>query len=42
MANTLQLIGAAAVTVGATILSLPAGLIVGGTLLVLLGVAVRK
>lgn len=42
MANTLQLIGAAAITAGATIVSIPAGLVVGGILLILLGVAVRK
>jgi hypothetical protein len=42
MANTLQLIGAAVLTAGATILSLPVGLIVGGLILILLGMAVRK
>jgi hypothetical protein len=42
MANTLQLIGAGAITAGAAIWSLPAGLIVGGVFLVLLGIAVRK
>jgi hypothetical protein len=42
MANTLQLVGAASVTIGATMLSLPAGFLVGGILLMLLGIAIRK
>jgi hypothetical protein len=42
MANTLQLLGAGAITVGAAIWFVPAGLIVGGVFLVLLGIAVRK
>lgn len=42
MANTLQLVGAAFVTIGATMLSLPAGFLVGGILLMLLGIAIRK
>lgn len=42
MGNTLQLLGAGAITVGAVFISIPAGLIVGGVFLVLLGLAVRK
>jgi len=42
MPALLQLIGVAAVTAGATLIYPPAGFIVGGFLLVLVGVAVER
>lgn len=42
VSTILQLAGAAAVTVGAGLIFLPAAFIVGGVLLILVGLAVSK
>lgn len=42
VSTILQLVGAAAVTVGAALIFPPAGFIVGGALVFLLGLAVSK
>jgi hypothetical protein len=42
VSTILQLVGAVAVTVGAGLIFLPAGFIVGGALVFLLGLAVSK
>jgi len=42
VAAVLQVVGAAAVVAGVGILSVPAGLIVGGMLAVLFGVAIER
>ncbi len=42
MKNLLQIIGAVAVTFGAALIALPAGLIVGGILITLIGISLEK
>lgn len=42
VSTILQLVGAVAVTVGAGLIFLPAGFIVGGVFVLLLGLAVSK
>jgi hypothetical protein len=42
MSNILQLVGATAITVGVLLLSVPAGIIVGGVFLVLVGLSVVR
>jgi hypothetical protein len=42
MSNILQIFGAAAITAGAILISLPVGLIVGGAFLVLIGLALGR
>jgi len=42
MSTSLQIAGAVAITVGAILLSVPAGLIVGGVLLVVIGIAIGR
>lgn len=42
MKNLLQLSGAVLVTVGAGIISLPAGLIVGGIFAILIGISLER
>jgi hypothetical protein len=42
MATVLQVVGMVAITAGATLLALPAGLIVGGVFLVVTGFALGK
>jgi hypothetical protein len=42
MSNILQLVGAAAITAGVLMLSVPAGIIVGGVFLVLVGLSVVR
>jgi hypothetical protein len=42
MSTILQVLGMAAITVGTTMLSLTAGLIVGGVFLILAGIAVGR
>jgi hypothetical protein len=42
MSNILQLVGATAVTVGVLMLSVPAGIIVGGIVLLLVGLSVVR
>jgi hypothetical protein len=42
MSNILQLVGATAITVGVLLLSVPAGVIVGGIVLLLVGLSVVR
>jgi hypothetical protein len=42
MSNILQLVGATAITVGVLMLSVPAGVIVGGIVLLLVGLSVVR
>jgi hypothetical protein len=42
MSTTLQLIGAAAITVGGLLISLPIGLIVAGVFAILIGLSLGK
>lgn len=42
MSTSLQIAGAVAITVGAILLSVPVGLIVGGVLLVVIGIAIGR
>lgn len=42
MSTILQLAGAGAVTAGVSLLSVPAGLIIGGLFAILIGVAVSR
>jgi hypothetical protein len=42
MSNILQLVGATAITVGVLMLSVPAGVIVGGVFLLLVGLSVVR
>jgi hypothetical protein len=42
MSTVLQLLGAASVTAGASLIFLPAGLIVGGIFVILIGLAVSN
>jgi hypothetical protein len=42
MSNILQLVGATAITAGVLMLSVPAGVIVGGVFLVLVGLSVVR
>jgi len=42
MSTTIQVAGMAAITAGATILSVTAGLIVGGVFLIIIGLAVGR
>lgn len=42
MSTILQILGAVAITVGATLVSLPAGLIVGGVFAILVGIGLAK
>jgi len=42
MSTVLQVAGAAFITAGATLLSIPAGLIVGGVFAILIGLAIRS
>jgi len=42
MSSTLQVVGAATVVAGVTLISVPVGLIVGGAVLVLLGLALGR
>jgi hypothetical protein len=42
MSNILQLVGATAITVGVLMLSVPAGIIVGGIVLLLVGLSVVR
>lgn len=39
MSTTLQIIGTAAIVAGACLISIPAGLIVGGVLVIVIGIA---
>lgn len=39
MSATLQIIGTAAIVAGASLISIPAGLIVGGVLVIVIGIA---
>jgi hypothetical protein len=42
MSTTIQLVGALAVTVGVALLSVPVGIIIGGTFLILIGFALGR
>lgn len=42
MSTTLQIVGVVAITVGATLLSIPLGLIVGGAFTLVIGFAMGK
>jgi hypothetical protein len=42
MSNILQLVGATAITAGVLLLSVPAGIIVGGIVLLLVGLSVVR
>lgn len=42
MSTILQIVGAVAITAGATLVSLPAGLIVGGVFAILVGIGLAK
>ena len=42
MANLIQILGAIAVTTGASLIYLPAGIIVGGVFLFLIGLALER
>jgi len=42
MSTTLQVFGSVAITVGAGLMSLPAGLIVGGAFAIIIGLAIRS
>jgi len=42
MSTTLQIAGSLAVTVGAGLISLPAGLIVGGIFAIFIGIAIGR
>lgn len=42
MSNALQILGASTITVGAALISLPVGLIVGGVFAVLIGLALGR
>ena len=42
MSNILQVAGAVAITAGATLISIPVGLIVGGVFMVLIGLALGR
>jgi hypothetical protein len=42
MKTTLQIIGAVSITVGAGLLSIPAGLIVGGIFAILVGIGLGR
>ena len=42
MSTTIQLVGAFAITVGVALLSVPVGIIVGGTFLILIGFALGR
>jgi hypothetical protein len=42
MSTIVQLVGMTAITVGATIFSVPVGLIVGGSFLIIVGFALGK
>lgn len=42
MSTTLQVAGAASVTVGAFIIAAPAGFIIGGLFLILIGISLGK
>jgi hypothetical protein len=42
MSSTLQIVGAVAIVIGVTLISIPAGLIVGGAVIFLLGLALGK
>jgi hypothetical protein len=42
MSTTLQIAGAVAITAGSALISLPAGLIVGGVFAIMVGLAIGK
>jgi hypothetical protein len=42
MSSTLQIVGAVAIVTGVTLISIPAGLIVGGAVVFLLGLALGR
>lgn len=42
MSTVLQVIGAVTITVGATLISLPTGLIVGGIFAILIGISLGR
>jgi ammonia channel protein AmtB len=42
MANIIQVVGLVAITAGATLIAIPAGLIVGGIACVLLGISLER
>lgn len=42
MSTTLQIAGAVAITVGASLVSIPAGLIVGGVFAIVIGIAIGR
>lgn len=42
MSSTLQVVGAATIVAGVTLISVPVGLIAGGAVLVLLGLALGR
>lgn len=42
MANLIQVLGAISITIGAGLIFLPAGLIVGGILAILIGLALER
>lgn len=42
ISSTLQIVGAAAITVGALLVSIPAGIIVGGVFVLMIGLAVGR
>jgi len=42
MSSTLQIVGAVTIVAGVTLISVPVGLVVGGAVLVLLGLALGR
>jgi hypothetical protein len=42
MSSTLQVVGAVAIVTGVTLISIPAGLIIGGVVIFLLGLALGR
>lgn len=42
MSSIIQAIGAVAITAGAALIAIPAGLIVGGILLILIGIGMER
>lgn len=42
MGNLIQILGAVAITIGAGLIFIPAGFIIGGALAVLLGIALER
>jgi hypothetical protein len=42
MSTILQVVGAATITVGVTLLSIPVGIIIGGAFMILIGLALGR